>query len=372
MGVNMRGDRPLALSKRDKENYLTGELGIPQETIQEILGIKNKRERLLRAMQVAAEYEENPRSATALALAGYSGESPIVHYFGSSHNLRVKAGVYKGSMDTCSWPGVEFSQADLRRSIRIPDVITMEVAELVGIHIGDGYQRASNDFYEIEVVGSDVDERQYIDNYVVPLYERVYGIRPKPKIYERRGVYGFRIRSKAIFTFQKSLGLPVGRKISVAIPEIIMNSGELRVACLRGIADTEFCITRRRGGGKKFHPMIAVDLSSRPLVKQIEWVLKTLGFNILAYYDLEAEGCYYHALRLCGFKNLHKWMEIIGFNNPKHYTKYLFWKNLGYYPTNMTTKQRIEILEKSGMWRSSLINRMTNTDNWAGGHNSKE
>jgi hypothetical protein len=33
-----------------------------------------------------------------------------------------------------------------------------------------------------------VDERQYIDNHVVPLYERVYGIRPKPKIHEKEGL----------------------------------------------------------------------------------------------------------------------------------------------------------------------------------------
>jgi len=233
--------------------------------------------------------------------------------------------LYKGNADTCSWPRVKFSQADLRRNIRIPSTITEEVAELIGIHIGDGHQHVLNDSYVIEVT-CNINEKSYVDHHVAALYEKVYGLRPKPNRI-KKGAYGFRIKSKAIFTFQRALGLPEGRKISVAIPEIVMKSRKLRVACLRGIADTDFGITRGKGGSGKYHPTIIANFSSRALVEQIEIILKDLEFKVSTVYDYKTGKYRFHSLRLHGFDNLHKWAELVGFNNPKHQAKCIFWKN---------------------------------------------
>lgn len=95
--------------------------------------------------------------------------------------------------------GVNFSQADLRRNIRIPSTITEEAAELTDIRIGDGHQHVLNNSYVIEVT-CNINEKSYVDRHVVPLYEKVYGLRPKPNRI-KKGAYGFRVKSKAIFTF---------------------------------------------------------------------------------------------------------------------------------------------------------------------------
>lgn len=321
----MRGDQLLKLSEGERRRYLITELGMPRTLIREIRRIRDKRERLLEAMRTVAKYRDTPLRATVLMLAGFSGVSTIAHYFGSYHNLRIKAGLYKGNADTCSWPKVKFSQADLRRNIRIPSTITEEVAELVGIHIGDGHQHVLNDSYVIEVT-CNINEKSYVDLHVVPLYEKVYGLRPKPNRI-KKGAYGFRIKSKAIFTFQRTLGLPEGRKISVAIPEVVMKYRKLRVACLRGIADTDFGITRGKGGSGKYHPTIIANFSSQVLVRQIEFILKDLGFKVSTVYNYKAGKYRFHSLRLHGFDNLHKWIKLIGFNNPKHRAKCLFWEN---------------------------------------------
>lgn len=326
VGIRMRGDQLLNLREDDKLNYLIEKLGVPQNLIYETRKIDDRRERLLRAMRISAKYENKPRRAIALMLAGYSGVSVIEHYFGSYHNLRQQAGLYSGNAGSCQWPEVDFSQADLRRNIRIPETITEDVAELIGIHIGDGHQHTLNDSYVIEVTCNH-NERLYIDHHVIPLYEKVYGLRPKPNRI-KEGAYGFRIKSKAIFTFQRSLGLPEGRKTAVAIPNIIMGSRELKIAYLRGIADTDFGITRGKGGGSRYHPIIIANFSSRALVEQIEMILKDLGFRVATVYDYRNGKYRSHSLRIHGFNNLHRWVELIGFNNPKHHIKCLFWRNL--------------------------------------------
>lgn len=143
----MRHDQLLKLDESDRIHHLTEKLGIPINTICRVREIGDRRKRLLRAMQIATKYQETPYRATVLMLARYTGISVIAHYFGSYHNLRVEAGTYSGNADTCPWPDVKFSQANLRRNVRIPEVITEDVAELMGIHIGDGHQHMLNDSY---------------------------------------------------------------------------------------------------------------------------------------------------------------------------------------------------------------------------------
>lgn len=113
----------------------------------------------------------------------------------------------------------------------------------------------------------------------------------------------------------------------MAIPEIVMESRELRIACLRGIADTDFGITRSKGSSGKHHPTIIANFSSRALVEQIEMILKDLGFKVSTVYDCKTGKYRFHSLRLHGFDNLQKWVKLVGFNNPKHWAKCLFWEN---------------------------------------------
>ncbi|MBI4894896.1 MAG: hypothetical protein HY831_00225 [Candidatus Aenigmarchaeota archaeon] len=46
---------------------------------------------------------------------------------------------------------VEFSKNDLRRRIRIPEILSEELAEDVGFHIGDGYMRSRKNKNDNEI-----------------------------------------------------------------------------------------------------------------------------------------------------------------------------------------------------------------------------
>ena len=48
---------------------------------------------------------------------------------------------------------------------------------------------------------------------------------------------------------------------------------------------------------------------------------------------------------LYGEENLEKWINLIGFSNMKHKSKYLVWKKLGYSPPYSLTQDRIKIIK---------------------------
>ena len=49
-------------------------------------------------------------------------------------------------------------------------------------------------------------------------------------------------------------------------------------------------------------------------------------------------------VQINGKAKLERWSEEIGFNNPKHLTKRLFWQEFGYYLPGLTLQERYKCL----------------------------
>ena len=70
-----------------------------------------------------------------------------------------------------------------------------------------------NGVYSYTLACHHIDDKEYMNNYLIPLYERIYGIKPKGRIWSQ-GTYGFRIHNRQIIEFKRDiLGLPMGKKI---------------------------------------------------------------------------------------------------------------------------------------------------------------
>ena len=85
----------------------------------------------------------------------------------------------------------KFTKSNSSMSIEM----TPDLAEICGIHAGDGYMRKRGNIYELELSGG-FDEKEYYDSWVVPLYEKVFGIKITPQYFKTKGTYGFRICKK--------------------------------------------------------------------------------------------------------------------------------------------------------------------------------
>ncbi len=218
---------------------------------------------------------------------------------------------------------VKFSHTDKKRKITLPQELDENLAEEIGIHLGDGTLPEKK--YYFSVRGSELEEGYYL-NHVLPLYKKIYNI--DLKLLRRSPICGFETSSKAIYEFKsKVLGLQTGVKTyKIDVPDIIIESCNRKIMgnVLRGLFDTDGCIYFHK---KRRYPVISIGIKSKKIIRKIGTILKILGFIPSTSYK-------HYRVALNGTIMLKKWMEEIGTKNPKHQKRFekikkmLPWSNL--------------------------------------------
>ena len=235
-------------------------------------------------------------------------------------------------------------------------VFSEDLAEVCGIHVGDGYLRNDGRRRELDISGS-FEESGYYDFHVKPLFEKVFGITLKNRIFPSRGTYGFVIRDRDIIRFFHDLGFPYGKKsTTVKIPSFVLKSNDalIHTRFLRGLFDTDGYLGFRKCYGnytlfkvsRHHYPQIQLTTVSPYLSKQIILLLGRLGLAHYCYRD-EPSGVgenVAYRIMLNGVSRLHQWMELIGMKNEVKRSRYVVWKAFGFCPTNLTFEQRKGIL----------------------------
>ena len=233
---------------------------------------------------------------------------------------------------------------------------SLELAEMCGIHAGDGYLRNDGKRIELDISGS-LEEKIYYDNHVIPLFSRTFGIQIKGKFFNSRNTYGFVIRNEAVVNKMHKIGFPYGKKsLIVKIPEFILqsNNQNIKKSFLRGLLDTDGCITfdRRYTNNynqdkRTFHyyPRLTLSTVSENLSVNLESILKDLN---LTHWTQKYNSKKVNENKKTIFwfvgKNFEKWMELIGSKNPIKHSRFEIWKKYGFCPPNTKYEQRINIL----------------------------
>jgi len=123
-----------------------------------------------------------------------------------------------------------------------------ELAELVGILLGDGCLYKNDKTHQCKVMVSlNKDDIEYV-NYVKELIKKTLNRECKLYIRESMKVIELVIYSKETLDGLISIGLESGRKINnqSGVPRWIMENREFTIACLRGLVDTDGCIFLNR------------------------------------------------------------------------------------------------------------------------------
>jgi intein/homing endonuclease len=227
----------------------------------------------------------------------------------------------------------DVSKNDRIRGIIIPTTISEDLAYLCGIFAGDGsigYRRKKNE-YCLKVVGNPKDEKEFYHQIIGPKFKKVFGVYPKMKYHDSKTTYGFSVYSKSINNYlNKVIGLPSGVKYpTLRIPEIFCKEKKLVIAFIRGVFDTDGCISFKKGH-KTYpnYPVINLTSKSSVFIKQISKFLSDIGikFSILYNYNqrdsrIERGFTTISRIDVHGHKNLQRWIDKIGFYSPKHLDK---------------------------------------------------
>ncbi|MEK6885829.1 MAG: LAGLIDADG family homing endonuclease [Nanoarchaeota archaeon] len=211
---------------------------------------------------------------------------------------------------------------------QFPLEITPELAEETGWHIGDG----SMNFYEgrglYQLRGHIEDDRAHYIIRIAPIFKKLYGIDISLREMPSTRVFGFQIWNNELIKFKERLGLKVGPKLDLTIPEIFLINDELKTAVLRGIFDTDGCIYLERKN-HKLYPRMEIMTISIKLAQQITELFNNLNLRTTMYKDASSyRGNRRNAYKITirGNEMLHRFMKVIKPANPKHIAKYEFYQ----------------------------------------------
>jgi hypothetical protein len=206
--------------------------------------------------------------------------------------------------------------------VRTPKIISRTLAEETGIHIGDG----SMNFYEghglYSLRGNKVTDREFYKGHVKRLFGTLYGA--DVKLREWKDVYGFQITSDKLVKFKnKIMCLPLGKKVNIIIPEILLRVNKLATACVRGILDTDGCIYIENKKGKDY-PRIEISTTSGSLANQIRDILVRNGISCSLWKEKYKNKNWNPKFMISvkGYKNFRLWYEIIGTSHSENAKKF--------------------------------------------------
>ena len=227
---------------------------------------------------------------------------------------------------------IKFSKNDLKSNIRIPRILTKELAEFVGIMIGDGHvgkhrSRSGNyssPHYQIRI-GGNIRDKKYYETYVNNLFYKIFNVQFTFYHSICDNTFISRKESKAIYYHMVEIMRIPQRKDNVSIPNcILMSNKEIKSAFLRGLADADFCLTIK---SSKKYPVINGTSKSRLLIKQCSEILDELGINNCIhhetnYYEKRNRTYTCHRVYINGHLRVRRFLEIVGFSNVLKTQKY--------------------------------------------------
>jgi len=232
---------------------------------------------------------------------------------------------------------IEFSKFDIKKGLKFPDFLSEDLAYLCGVLSGDGCisinHKKGN--YAIPLYGNPKSDVRFYKDIIVPLFKNLFGIEVRPRLVDHRTVYMIPVVSKSLVKFFiKVFDFPIGKKYNkLRIPTIIKSDQKYVISFIRGLADTDFCISLKKTNKEyKHYPVIACVSKSRTLIEELSKELAELGlkgYESLDYkwfdkrFDKELT---ISRIELVGHKRLLKWMDMIGFESPKNLAKFELWK----------------------------------------------
>lgn len=209
---------------------------------------------------------------------------------------------------------IQLSKNDIRRGLILPECPSPELAEFIGILVGDGYMNyyPYQHKYLLEIAGDSALDKGYLESYVLSLIERLFNIKPSIVKRKNQNTMYLRLISKGLINYLIMLGFPRGRKQQITIQGWILSKREYMLNFLRGFADTDGCIKFR-----KDYPIIALTSKSRLLITSIFDFLLSESFSLKSFYVDNSVFRIY----LNGHRNLKLWLDLVSFRNTRHIKK---------------------------------------------------
>lgn len=193
---------------------------------------------------------------------------------------------------------------------------SVELAELTGIILGDGGLSEN----QLTITLNYKDDKDYI-LFVIKLMEKLFGVSPAVYPKHKSSVDNIVISRRQLVKFlTQRIGLKKGNKIKnrIDIPQWIKNNKKFKIACVRGLIDTDgsvFTHTYKVGGKWYSYKKLDFTSLSQPLLTSVFAILKKLG--------LHPRIARHKSVRLDSALDMERYFSVVETHNPKHLRRYL-------------------------------------------------
>jgi hypothetical protein len=198
-----------------------------------------------------------------------------------------------------------------------------KLAELIGVVMGDGWLSNCQNHYRIGIVGDKKLDWPYFE-YLKTLVKDVWN--KDPRLFVASGGLRTVINCKTAFLeLTREYGIPVGdgKCLAIRIPKEVICDWELARHTIRGLADTDGTIFTADKPGSPNYPSIEITTVSRELAEQLNIMLTGQGFRVgkIWQYTSKLSRVPTYKVALNGYENVMRWMQEIGFSNPRKHKK---------------------------------------------------
>lgn len=210
--------------------------------------------------------------------------------------------------------------ANLRKDGRVPKLKTYdlpvsrsnELAELVGIMLGDGGMTPG----QCAVTPNGEADREYI-GYVSWLGNFLFGEYPKVSKHKKDKTVILYYNGSSLVRYLLKIGLKVGNKVrqQVGVPEWVLFDPDYRIACLRGLMDTDGGVfLHRYSVNRKIYayPKICFSNRSIPLLQFVMGTLAELEFTPKIIDKVANKKVWLYNTR-----EVDRYLHIVGTHNPR-------------------------------------------------------
>ncbi len=194
------------------------------------------------------------------------------------------------------------------KPVKLPKYITPELAELIGIHLGDGNIYVRKSSYAISYCFN-LKEKELIER-TKYLFNRLFEKNLK-LVQVRKGAVLLQCHSKLLCYFlNHNFSIPLGRKDNLIIPNLIKPNKKHIRSFLKGLHWTDGCTFIKTDKIKYTYPIIKITTKCKPFSLEIQQELIKLGFRAT---HCEKKGINFHGydIILHGKEQYNKWITEV-------------------------------------------------------------
>jgi intein/homing endonuclease len=217
---------------------------------------------------------------------------------------------------------IKLMKKDLDKGLELPNQISSELAEIIGIHFGDGHMTKKYRYTYKITYTCNLLEEPYV-KHILNLFSKIFNISLKIYRVPDRGCFVLSVYSKALCDFfNKKLCVPYSPKNNLQIPLSLYQEKEYLASFLRGLFDTDGCIITQEKD-KYRYPLVRITTKSKDFADSI--------FKALLFLEIPSYICTKSGKNFVGYdvvarnKNAKKFFKIVGSNNPKNIKKMGTW-----------------------------------------------